>query len=195
MGLEIKNLTKTFGDKKIFTDFSFSFPDKGLCVITGVSGIGKTTLLRLIAGLDTEFEGSIVGGGIGNVSFAFQEYRLFPQLSALDNIVLSNFKSKNEAEIELATKMLQRLGFSEKDMQLYPNELSGGMKQRVSLARAFIKKAPILLLDEPTKELDYENAKLVKDIIRDLSCDRLIILVTHNITDADELNSVKIAIN
>ena len=90
--------------------------------------------------------------------------------------------------------MLRRLGFADEDMNLFPSELSGGMKQRVSLARAFLKKSPILLLDEPTKELDAHNASLVNNIINELSRERLVIVVSHDQTGSNEFESVKINI-
>lgn len=194
MALEIKNLSKSFGKKRILENFSQIFEEKGIYSLTGESGAGKTTLLRLISGLDTDYSGEIVGGGFKNVSFAFQEYRLFPELSALDNVIFANNDKKSEAVINEAKEMLLRLNIDEKDMSLLPSELSGGMKQRVSLARAFLRRTPILLLDEPTKELDSQNATLVlKEIIKQ-GQERLVILVSHNIDDVDALSAVKIPI-
>ncbi len=182
--LEIINLTKKFDDKILFDSFSYSFPDCGLYTLVGESGVGKTTLLRIIAGLDTDYSGEVIGGGVGRISMAFQEYRLFPHLSALDNIVFAIYDRKDEAVSEEAVKMLYRLGFTKEDMTLRPDELSGGMKMRVSLARAFLKDAPILLLDEPTKELDPRNADIVRQIILELSRNRLVIVVSHDRDDA-----------
>ena len=187
MSLSVKNLNKSFGEKVIFKDFCLDFPDKGLYIISGESGAGKTTLLRMIGGLDTDFSGEILGGGIKNCSFAFQEYRLFPTLSALDNLIFANYNKKNEQNLTEAGAMLSSLGFSAADSLLYPDELSGGMKQRVSLARAFLRNAPILLLDEPTKELDEENANKALEIIKKEANSRLVILVTHNKRDLDFL--------
>lgn len=194
MALEIKNLSKSFGEKRILENFSQIFEEKGIYSLTGESGAGKTTLLRLISGLDTDYSGEIVGGGFKNVSFAFQEYRLFPELSALDNVIFANNDKKSEAVINEAKEMLLRLGIDEKDMSLLPSELSGGMKQRVSLARAFLRRTPILLLDEPTKELDNQNAALVLEEIKKQGQERLVILVSHNLDDVDALSAVKIPI-
>lgn len=182
--LEIKNLTKKYEGKVLFDSFSYSFAERGIYTLVGESGIGKTTLLRIIAGLDTDYSGEVFGGGIGRVSMAFQEYRLFPHLSALDNIIFAISDGKDAAVSENAAKMLRRLGFSDEDMRLRPAELSGGMKMRVSLARAFLKDAPILLLDEPTKELDPQKADAVREIISELSRDRLVIIVSHDEADA-----------
>ena len=97
MSLTIKNLNKSFESKQIITDFSYDFDSKGLYVIIGESGIGKTTLLRIIAGLDKDYGGDVLGGGIGKVSFVFQEHRLFPTVSAIDNVIFASFGKKDAA--------------------------------------------------------------------------------------------------
>lgn len=190
MSLKIINLSKSFGDKKIFSSFSYEFSDVGLYSPVGESGIGKTTLLRMIAGLDKDYVGEI--SGVSSVSFAFQEYRLFPQLSALDNLIYAISDKKDEAVCNKCKTMLQRLGFCERDMHLLPRQMSGGMKQRVSLARAFLYDSPILLLDEPTKELDSENAALVCALIEENAKERLVIAVSHNINELNNMNSTLI---
>ncbi len=194
MNLTISNLKKRFGDKPIFDGFSYAFASNGVYALTGESGIGKTTLLRMIAGLDTDYSGSITGGGIGKVSFAFQEHRLFPNLSALHNVVLAGSDELTDEAVRSAKEMLLSLGIGESDMQLLPSELSGGMKARISLARSFLKSTPILLLDEPTGELDAENAALVREIIKKEAKKRLVILVTHNKDDISSLSATEIAI-
>ncbi len=180
MALKIENLSKSFGDKNIFTSFSYQFPEKGLFVINGVSGKGKTTLLRIIAGLDTDFEGVVTDGGIENTSFAFQEYRLFPTLTALDNVIVPNGNLKDEKLKKQSAELLSLLGFSVEDMKLRPASLSGGMKQRVSIARALIRKKSILILDEPSKELDDALRQILYKLIYKEADERLVILVTHN---------------
>ena len=194
MALSIKNLTKSFGDKSILSDFSYEFPENGVYIISGDSGSGKTTLLRIVAGLDKEYSGKITGGGFDNVSYAFQEYRLFPMLSALKNLTVSVFEEPDEKEMLSAKNLLSRLKFTESDMLLYPRELSGGMKPRVSFARAVLKKAPILILDEPTKELDSELCRIMRDIIVEESRKRLVLMVTHRAEDIEGLEYTKIKI-
>ena len=187
MSLKIINLTKCFDDKTIFESFSYDFSESGIYLLTGESGVGKTTLLRMIAGLDRSYDGEIIDGGIGRVSFAFQEHRLIPQITALENVVFAISDTKDEAVIKSATNLLNRLGLCDDDIKLTPAELSGGMKQRVSLARAFMKKSPVLLLDEPTKELDATNSAAVRRLIREASENRLVIIATHNAEDVAEL--------
>ena len=174
MSLKINNLTKKFGEKTVFDDFSYSFDQTGLYIITGESGIGKTTLLRMIAGLDKDYSGEITDAGIDNVSFMFQEYRLFPSLSALKNASIS---LKDTADAEA---LLKRLGFADEDLKKRPNHLSGGMKQRVAFARAVLMGSPILILDEPTKELDPESIGIMLEIIKEQAEKRLVLTVTHD---------------
>ncbi len=180
MSLEIKTLSKSFGQKKIFDNFSYTFQSTGLYLLSGESGKGKTTLLRIIAGLDTKFKGKVIGGGVKNISYLFQEYRLFPNLSVLENAAVSVPENISAQEAsEKAKKMLSDLGLSTEDMSLMPNEISGGMKQRVAFARALLKPSSILLLDEPTKELDEDLRKIMLKMIKEDSENRLVILVTH----------------
>ncbi len=193
MNLSIKNLSKSFNDKKIFDNFSYEFKEKGIYAISGESGVGKTTLLRIISGLDVDYSGAIVGGGFKNVSVAFQEYRLFPTLTAIENVTVTT--DTTDSASSDAEALLSRLGFSCEELKKIPSELSGGMKQRVSLARAFLKKTPILLLDEPTKELDASLRDTVYSIILEESERRLVIIVTHHGEDIEKLNAVKILLN
>ncbi len=179
MSLNIKTLNKTFDNKVIFKDFSYEFLNTGIYILRGDSGSGKTTLLRIIAGLDKDFTGELLGGGISNVSFAFQEYRLFPTLNVLENVMIAS-KNESDVELEYAKTLLFKLGFTDDEINLYPGELSGGMKQRVSLARALLKSSPILLLDEPTKELDNSLINSLYKIISEESAKRLVIISTHD---------------
>ena len=187
MGVEIKNLVKSFGEKQIFNGFSYSFGDTGLYIISGSSGIGKTTLLRMISGLDGRFSGEILRSG--ECSFAFQEYRLFPTLSALDNVLFTNYDKKSDEAVSKCRTMLYEMGFLEDELSRLPSELSGGMKQRVSLARAFVSDRAVLLLDEPTKELDREIARIILDIVKRDAAKRLVIMVTHNPEDIEYLKN------
>lgn len=192
--ITIKNLSKSFGEKVLFRDFSFSFNDTGIYVLSGESGKGKTTLLRMIAGLDTDYDGTILGGGITATSICFQEHRLFPTLNALKNLELVSFKQKNDNSKVISRQILSKLGFNDADMLLLPSELSGGMRQRVALARAILRNSPVLLLDEPTKELDPMHAKMVLDAIADEGKKRLVIMVTHKREEIDELHASEVAI-
>lgn len=194
MSLKINNLSKSFDDKLIFDGFSYEFNETGVYAVVGDSGIGKTTLLRMISGLDKSFNGKITGGGAENCSYLFQEHRLFPNLTALDNVLLANFDKPSEENRKEAIDLFFKLKFTEGDLQLMPSELSGGMKQRVSLVRALMKKAPILLLDEPTKELDATLCDILYDIIEEESKERLVIVVSHSEKDVEALEAKVITI-
>ena len=185
MALTLTNLSVSFGEKSVIHNLSYSFPEHGCELITGESGSGKTTLLRLIAGLAKPDEGKISGGK--NVSFAFQEYRLFPSLSAAENVAVA--VSLQKKDLSFAVEMLMQLGFTKEETALYPDALSGGMKQRVSLARAFLKSAPVLLLDEPFKELDPALAEKVAEIIRAQAEWRLVLLSAHSDAAASALGA------
>lgn len=179
--LTLSKLTKHFESKELFCDLSFTFPKSGLFLLLGESGSGKTTLLRMIAGLDTDYTGSIEGGTSPNVSMAFQEHRLLPVLTALGNVTeaLRPLKiDKKEAEARAKDALLS-LGFPEKDFKTRPAALSGGMRQRVSLARAFAVDRPILLLDEPEKELDAALRDRLYAAIETARKSRLVIITTH----------------
>lgn len=187
----ISNLSKSFGDKIILQNFSFSFPNTGVFAFTGNSGVGKTTLLRIIAGLDTEYSGQITDYSLSEISMSFQEHRLFPWLTALDNVLVSIEKPTSDNR-KKARELLSTLGFTLEEMNLRPYALSGGMKQRVSLCRAFMKSSKIYLLDEATKELDRELATTVLDIIKEYSKRAIVIMTTHNASDIDYLGATEI---
>ena len=176
--IKLKNLSKTFGRKVIFENINFEFDDVGLYLIKGESGRGKTTLLRIIAGLDTSYKGEVKKTVKCSVSFMFQEYRLFPNLSALENISVM-LNEKTDAD-QIAYTALIDLGFNDEETRFYPSQLSGGMKQRVALARALKFDSSLLILDEPTKELDPALKNKVFEIIKAESEKRLVILVTHD---------------
>ena len=178
MPLVIKDLSKAFGDKNIFCGFSYKFPANGVFVLVGESGRVKTTLLRIIAGLDKTYTGEVTNT---HPAYAFQEYRLFPNLSALENVTRILYEKPNADQVEEAKALFSRFGFSDKEMQLYPVSLSGGMKQRVALCRAILARTEVLLLDEPFKELDVNLRATLRMIIQEQAKERLIILTAHSL--------------
>ena len=179
--LTLENVTKRFGERTLFSGLSADLPERGLYLLLGESGTGKTTLLRMIAGLDRDYDGKIIGGGIGAVSVAFQEHRLLPALSALRNVsepLRAAGMGRDEAAAT-AREALLATGLSEEALPQRPAALSGGMRQRVSLARAFAVKRKILLLDEPEKELDEALRERIAALIAKEAEERLVIVVTH----------------
>ncbi len=172
--LKINNLSKSY-DKQVLKDFSYEFSEKGLYLIRGNSGAGKTTLLRLIAGLEKADQGEIQLNKEKQISVVFQEARLAPFLTLMENILLV----KKDKDRDKANAILQELSLSDASNQ-YPRELSGGMKLRGAIARSLYYGGDIYLWDEPTKELDQENREKIIDIIQKLSKEKLMIVVTHD---------------
>ncbi len=180
--LRLINLTKRFGSRTLFSDLSFEAPPTGLVLLTGPSGCGKTTLFRMIAGLDPDYSGTIIGGGIGAVSYAFQEPRLFPHLDAVANVTLAlraRIPALSDAR-EAAEEALLSLGYARADFGKRPAALSGGMRERVNLARALALPAPILLLDEPEQGLDAALAARLYERIQAEAGRRLCLLISHS---------------
>lgn len=182
--IKITGLNKRFGKKVIFKDFSFTFPEKGLIALVGSSGCGKTTLLRMIAGLDKKYSGSIELDSITKISYVFQEPRLLPTSTALENVALP-LGNTDEAKLK-AIELLNGLGLGN-DLNSLPAEMSGGMKQRVSIARALAYGGELFLLDEPFNGIDAERTRYIMDLIKDLSENKLCIIVTHNQDQLDYL--------
>ena len=173
--LEIKNLSKKYGDLSVYDNFNLSIEEGKILAVLGESGSGKTTLLNCIAGL-TAFEGSIPKL---KCSYVFQEPRLVPNLTVKENLKLI---CKDENKIN---GMLKRLHLEDK-ADSYPIKLSGGQAQRVSLARAFLYDSEIILLDEPLSSLDLRLKKEITDLFLSIWRDdkRTAIFVTHDIDEA-----------
>ena len=180
----------TFGyspSKKIFTNFSFKVPTSGRICLTGKSGCGKTTLLRLIAGLEKPESGQIKIPKNINFSFVFQEDRLLPWLTAEENVALVTRDTK---AVERAFEAVNLTEFKKE----YPNSLSGGMRRRVAIARALAFCGDILLLDEPFTGIDMENKSKIAENILKIYNGKPIILVSHIKEDAELLKAEILAL-
>ena len=175
-----ENISKSYGEKQVIDNLSFEIPDGGKAFVTGESGAGKTTLLRLISGIEKPDAGRLYGYDREDIAYAFQEARLFPWESAIDNVTAPvGRKYAKEAE-----ELLGALGLGD-DLSKLPGELSGGMRQRVSLARALLYDRKILLLDEPFSSLDGEMKKRAAALIREKSAEKTVLLVSHSPEDAE----------
>ena len=200
--LEVVNLTKIFKSKKKETNIalnnvSFRLPETGFAFIVGKSGSGKTTLLSLIGGLEDVTSGEIIYHGNklsefkhsefdvyrnNEVGFIFQDYHLLEELSIFENIkMMLDFKRiKDDARILKALESVGLKGYENR----YPKELSGGEKQRVAIARILVKDPSIILADEPTGNLDRETTKQILDLLKNISKNKLVLIVSHNKYDA-----------
>ena len=198
--LELRNINKAFGGKQILTNFSLSIPEKQILAIVGPSGGGKTTLLRMLAGLETIDSGEIYYNGESLaidelekrnlLGCVFQDFQLFPHLSVLDNLTLSPIKTMS-MEKEVAEKkargLLEQLGLAG-HADAFPFSLSGGQKQRVALARAMMINPEIIGYDEPTSALDPElRLEVEKLILQNKERGMTQIVVTHDLQFAENI--------
>ena len=198
--LELKNISKRFGEKQIISDLNLKVPEKQILAIVGPSGGGKTTLLRMLAGLETIDSGDIIYNGEelpldelekrNLLGFVFQDFQLFPHLTVLENLTLSPIKIKNVAKEDAEKKaisLLARLGLAE-HVNAYPYSLSGGQKQRVALARAMMIDPEIIGYDEPTSALDPElRLEVEKLILQNRELGMTQIVVTHDLQFAENI--------
>lgn len=200
--IQITNLNKTYNSKKkkeceALKCINLNIQDKGLVFILGKSGSGKSTLLNLIGGLDNITSGSIIVDGNdlskfkekdfcryrnNHVGFIFQDYHLIEELSVYENIALSLnlVKEEDKGKISEALARVELSGYETR----FPHELSGGERQRVAIARAIVKKPSIILADEPTGNLDTATSTAIIALLKELSKDCLILIVSHNVIDA-----------
>ena len=198
--LELKNISKKFKDRQILENFNLTVEENKILAIVGPSGGGKTTLLRMLAGLEKIDSGEIIYNGESLpidelekrnlLGFVFQDFQLFPHLTVLENLVLSPIKtmnmSKNDAE-EKALTLLNKLGL-DKQVNSYPISLSGGQKQRVALARAMMIEPKIIGYDEPTSALDPElRLEVEKLILKNRELGITQIVVTHDLQFAENI--------
>ena len=166
--IEFKNINKTFGTLEVIKDLSFDVSTTDIIGILGPSGVGKSTILKLIAGLEKPTKGTLINN-TKRVGYVFQEPRLLPWKTTLDNVLLPLTISgveKNKAE-EKALHYLEKMGLSGFETY-YPSQLSGGMLQRVSLARAFALEPDLLLLDEPFSALDLRLKSVLETMLKEL---------------------------
>jgi NitT/TauT family transport system ATP-binding protein len=186
MSLQIKNLHKEFGSVALYKDFNINFPENSITCILGPSGCGKTTLLNIIGKIIQPDKGEIAGSDGRAFSYIFQEPRLLPWKTVEGNIefvISREIPAKERKEI---TGQFIQLVELDAFADFYPHELSGGMRQRVSIARAFAYPSDIILMDEPLKGLDVG---LKQNLIRAFSriwqtYRRTVIFVTHDVDEA-----------
>lgn len=212
--LEIKNLSKSFGDLQVLRDISFNVEEGQVVSVIGPSGSGKSTLLRCINQLERADSGEINVCGLNmlhvkdgravyaphktlrqirlQIGLVFQNFNLFPHKSVMENITEAPIhvlkKSKAEARTE-AAELLEKMGLTGKEKS-YPCELSGGQQQRVSIARALALRPEVLFFDEPTSALDPELTGEILKVIKDLAREKMtMVIVTHEMEFAREVSN------
>lgn len=200
--LHVKNLHKYYDKFHALKDVNFKVESGELVAILGESGSGKSTLLNVLSGLDTLDSGEIIINGVSTrsfspkewaiyrnhyIGFVFQEYNLVDHLTVVENVELPLLLQGVNAS-EARKKALEKcklLGLSKHTHKL-PNRISGGQQQRVAIARALVTEPKVILADEPTGQLDSENAKIILDILKVLAKDHIVLLVTHDEDYANE---------
>ena len=185
MEVTINHLFKSFGEHTVLNDFNACIPAGQVTLLTAPSGKGKTTLLRILMGLEKADSGEISGLEGLKQSVVFQEDRLCENLSAFSNIKLASPQLKNE----MIEEALAKVGLAEYAHSPI-SKFSGGMKRRVAILRALLADYDILLLDEPFKGLDAETQALVMSDVKQRSQGKTVILVTHDPTEAEILGAV-----
>ena len=200
--LSVQNLGKWYKDAEkhlaVIQDLTFDFPQSGSVAIVGTSGVGKSTLLHLLGGLDTPSSGSVKYDGVDivrfsqnalgtfrgkNIGFIFQFHHLLPEFTAVENVAMPLFISgeKESVALDRARDILVNVGLKDR-LSHRPGTLSGGEQQRVAIARAIVTEPKVLLADEPTGNLDPTTAAQVQELLLDLNrrLGNLLIVVTHN---------------
>lgn len=215
MVLNAVNISKEFNQVKVIEDFDFTIKAKEIVTLIGKSGTGKTTLMRLLNGLEETDQGSIsIAGNYlcksstagkaeyttkkeraayrKQIGMVFQDYQLFPNLTIIENCIEApvgqKIISKNEA-IDKAESLFLQMGLADKK-DVYPRTLSGGQQQRVAIARAMMLNPKILCFDEPTSALDRESASDIGKMIQEIAAaDTGILIVTHDREFAKEFGT------
>lgn len=207
--LELKHIVKDYYINKepyrALHDINITFSNSGFVTILGPSGCGKTTLLNIIGGLDHYTEGDLIINGVSTkiykdadwddyrnkrIGFVFQHYNLIPHLSVLENVELALTLTgvAKEERKKRALEVLKIVGL-EKEAKKKPNTLSGGQMQRVAIARSLVNNPDIILADEPTGALDSITSVQVMDILKNISKNKLVIMVTHNVEIANKYST------
>ncbi|MGG5462044.1 ABC transporter ATP-binding protein [Clostridium sp. B9] len=188
MGIKLEKIEKSFRGNRLYKDFSIEFEDGKINCILGESGCGKTTLLNIISGLE-DFDYGKVFGIESRISYVFQEDRLIEWKNVYENMEIPLRKIYNkEIRDKKIKKILERMGLI-KNIKSFPKELSGGMRQRVNIARALLYEDRLLLMDEPFKSLDEKSKESVIEVFKEVQVKKkaTTIIVTHDIKEAISL--------
>lgn len=187
----IQDLSKAYGETAVFSHFSYTFKAGNRYCLTAPSGAGKTTLFKILMGLEKQDAGEITGLKGQSASAVFQENRLLEGYTALQNI---RFVTGKHLSVQEINQYLLRL-LPEDSLKKPVCEFSGGMKRRLSVLRALLAPSDLILMDEPFAGLDLENRLLTIRLVRELLKDRLLIVATHDSGDAPLLDAVAIRLS
>lgn len=186
--VSIKNISKTYGDKQVLNRISKEFPVGETTVIMGASGCGKTTLLRILLGLEMPDSGEVIGMP-EKAAVLFQEDRLCEDASAYENIALvlerKATRTRRETQRHKIEQEAAQVGIMPDDLKQNVMELSGGMRRRIALLRALLYEADCVILDEPFKGLDEETKQMVMRYVKKKTAGKTTFLVTHDSAEAD----------
>lgn len=187
MQIDVNNIYKSYGNQVVLKDLSCSFSAGVIHCVMGESGKGKTTLLRILMGLEKADRGQVIGLNNRRIRAVFQEDRLLEENTVMDNILFVIPRS-DEKERDVVRAACEEVGLAGNENKLV-KELSGGMKRRVAILRALLSDFDILLLDEPLKGLDVENKQRVvqfmKSVINRKDKEHIVIMVTHDKEDVE----------
>lgn len=186
--VRIKNISKTYGEKQMLSKLSKEFPAGETTVIMGASGCGKTTLLRILLGLEMPDNGEVIGMP-EKVSVLFQEDRLCEDGSAYENIALVLERRKTRVQKDAQRRKIEQeaaqVGITADDLKQNVMKLSGGMRRRIALLRALLYDADCVILDEPFKGLDATTKQIVMQYVKEKTAGKTTFLVTHEQAEAD----------
>jgi len=196
MLVEMKHIKKSYGDQKILTDFSISIKEREKICLMGASGIGKTTILRILAGLVKPDSGQISGLQGKKISMVFQEERLLDWTDAIENVALvlnqkkfgRGKKTRKAAIADFLQKEFDAVGlhdYKEKPV----SQLSGGMRRRIAIVRALCAEGELLLLDEPFTGLDAATKARTAKYLKSRVAGRMVVMVTHDLQEAAQLGA------
>ncbi|MBT3396754.1 MAG: ABC transporter ATP-binding protein [Alphaproteobacteria bacterium] len=192
IGIRVSGAQLGFGDTKIFADLAVDFAPGSFTCILGSSGVGKSSLLRMIAGLVPNSTGTIVASDgealTGRITYMDQRDLLLPWLCALDNVMLGARLRGEPQDRSRATALLAQVGLADHPHKL-PRQLSGGMRQRVALARTLMEDRPVVLMDEPFSAVDALTRMKLQDLSARLLAGRTVVMVTHDPMEAARLGT------
>lgn len=184
--IELKNIYKSFGKKEILSDFSLTIPTIEKVCVFGKSGIGKSTIFNIIANLEKFDKGTMLGLENKKISYVFQDTRLITWLSVAENLTVVMKNANKKEKHELADFYLDKFNLIEYKNKM-PCELSGGMQQKLSIARALAFNGDIFLFDEPFKGLDEKSKFSTIEILKDELINKTALFITHDLSEISSL--------